>query len=249
MTSVFRSICRVSRARLWISAMSCRTSSAVAPPSLTMKFPCTSETRAGADRKIFQAQFIDQFTPRGSAPGLEDAAGARRGGLRRPALVRVGLQLFVDLIPGTRRTLQPRGDGNVGLEMGDAAVMNFHVGLLHLVDMAEEIDAADAFDHLHRPALHRAGIHAQCAAHIAGNAFHELESAEVVLARIGDDLLEPRTRADGDVLALDFDAAEIGPAEMDAKAENSAVADEQVAAAADERDRDAAIVREAKGRE
>ncbi len=46
------------------------------------------------------------------------------------------------------------------------------------------------------------------------------------------------------IFALDLDAAEVGPAEMNAKAEDAAVANEQVAAAPDERDRDAAVVRE-----
>ena len=123
--------------------------------------------------------------------------------------------------------------------------MNFHVGFVHLDDVAEYIDAADTFHHFHRPALHRPGVHAQGAAEVSRNALHEFEAAEIALAGVGDDLLQARARADGDVFALDLDAAEVGAPEVDAQPEDAAVADEQVAAAPDEGHRDAAVVREA----
>ena len=105
--------------------------------------------------------------------------------------------------------------------------------------MAEEVDAADALHHFHRPALHRARVHAQRTAQVAGNAFHEFEAAEVMLACLRDNLLEPRARADSDPFALDFDAAEVGPSQMHAEPEDAALAHEKIAAAPDERDRNA----------
>src|SRR5258706_9448249 len=51
-----------------------------------------------ADGKILQAQLVDQFAGGDRPRILEDATGARRGGLRGPPLARVGFQLFVDLL-------------------------------------------------------------------------------------------------------------------------------------------------------
>src|SRR5271154_1885760 len=125
--------------------MSCRTSSAVAPPSLTMKLPCTSDTRAEPTARFLRPSSSISL-PAGIGPGFLKM---------QPALGAAGCE--VHRLPEEAFNFSLIS----ALEMGHAAVVNFQVVLLHLVHMAEQINAAHALHHFHRHALHRAGVHPQ----------------------------------------------------------------------------------------
>ena len=95
-TSVSNSIRAFPRRRLNLAINS--RLAAVAPPSFTIKFPCTSETRAFPDTRIFQPQFVHQFSRGNACRILENAAGAFRGRLRGPPLFLRLLQSLFNLL-------------------------------------------------------------------------------------------------------------------------------------------------------
>src|SRR5262249_33024832 len=98
--------------------------------------------------------------------------------------------------------------------------------------VAVRIDEADA-DHLTEGfAAHRAGIHAQGAADVAGDSFEPLEAADLGIARRVGELLLLHPDTGVNLAVFDFDLLELTAGEMNDHTANAAVAHEQVRAAA-----------------
>ena len=115
------------------------------------------------------------------------------------------------------------------------AVMDFQFGRRFLGDRrrsaSTQRNAHDLIESLH---AHRAGVHAQAAADLAGNAFHPLETADPVLRRRAAELLQPDARARGDfaVWSVDFQPREVAARRVDDQPVDATVAHEQIGSAA-----------------
>ena len=100
------------------------------------------------------------------------------------------------------------------------------------------IHVADADDLAECLAAHRAGIHAQRAAHLARDALEPLEAGDQRVARRVGEFLLLHARAGDDPQAPDLDLAELAAREVDHRAGNAAVAHQEIRPAPDYEKRD-----------
>ena len=82
---------------------------------------------------------------------------------------------------------------------------------------------------------HRAGIHPQRAADRRRHTFHPFESAQIRRPRRVSDLFQLRANPRGNFVSVDVDLIEVATRRVNNQATNSAIAHQQVGAAADDK--------------
>ena len=87
---------------------------------------------------------------------------------------------------------------------------------------------------------HGAGIHPQGAAQTAGDALEKFHATESGTSGFVSDVLESGSSAGGDPLAFQFDAREVRVGQRKYNSPDTSVADQQVGATTQEKQRDAA---------
>src|SRR5260221_3805013 len=191
-----------------------------------------------ADARALEAQLVDEFA-RGALLGvLEDAAGAGFARLGGAAFLHGSVEQLLDLLRGARLADERCGYRVILLQRAAVAVVDVHLRRGLHVEIPVRIDEAHADDLAERFAAHRAGIHAQSAADVAGNAFEPFEAADLGIARgVGEFLLlHADTRVDFAV--ADFDLFELAARQVYHDAANTAIAHEQVRPADRNEERD-----------
>ena len=174
---------------------------AVAPPWLTTKLPWTSETAAWP-----------QVVPLRPSESIRRPAGMSSGFLKvQPAEAMTGWEALRFSRDSSQRCLMLAGvvglafedglQGEVAPQFGDVAVVGDDFLALAGADDAVLIEEGDAHDLVEGFDAHRAGVHAQRAADVAGDAFHPLEAADAAAAGDAGEFLQAHARAGGDLAA------------------------------------------------
>ena len=115
------------------------------------------------------------------------------------------LEQSLDLLRRARVADEGRGDRVVFLQRAAVPVVHVHLRRRLHVKIAVRIDEAHAHDLPKRLAAHRAGVHAQRAADIAGDALEPLEAADLRVARGVGELLLLHADARDDLPFAHFD--------------------------------------------
>ncbi len=148
-----------------------------------------------ADARAFQSQLVNQFARRNRCRIFEHAAGARRGGLRFPALLAELLHAPLDFLARRRQALENRAQRNVIFSSGAAAIFHRHAAAAAFVDFAGMIHEPHRLDDIKGRTAHRARVHAQRAANAARNAFEKFHAAQTVPFRLDRNVFQLCPRA------------------------------------------------------
>lgn len=193
----------------------------------------------GAEASAFEPEVVDEFAGAAEFGIFEGAAGAGADGLGGAAFVMGGGELGGDVVfGGVRGAAKDSGDDEALFELGDVAVVVLNVGEGFFFEAAIEVDEADGDDLVEGFDAHGAGVHADGAAEIAGDAFHPFEAAEAGVAGGDGDLFEAGSDTGDEGIAFDTDVFEFAFGGVDDGAADAAVLDEEVGAATDDADGD-----------
>ncbi len=175
-----------------------------------MKFAVLLRNPRAADARAFQAKFVNQLARRNRRRIFEHAAGARRGGLRTPALLAERLHPLLDFfarLPACIGTPRPaRCDFSASRNSGIPRTSP--PASVRARSPAKSI-TRHGLDDIKRRAAHRAGVHAQRAADAAGNAFQKFHAAQAVALRLDRDIFQPRARAAANARCRQFQSGKI----------------------------------------
>ena len=190
-----------------------------------------------ADAAAFEGEVVDQFSGTAEFGVLEGAAGAGTHGLGGAAFLVGGCKLRVDFLAWSGGAFEHGGDDVTLFKLGHAAVVVGDLGERLFLDAAVGVDEADADDLVEGFAAHRACIHADGAAEIAGDALHPFKTANACIARGAGDFFEPCSRACGNEVAAGGHVFKVALG-VDHRATDAAVFDEEIGATTDDADGD-----------
>ena len=123
------------------------------------------------------------------------------------------------------------------LQRWNVPVIHFQLVRRFRLRVSHRVEITDADDIVESLRAHRSGIHAQAAAHFAGNSFHPFQAADASgFARVGH-FLQLRAGPGRDFISADLHFIEITAGWMNDHAANSAVADEEIGTAPDDKKR------------
>ena len=127
-----------------------------------------------------------------------------------------------------RHTSEDRRERDVVLEQGAATILDVNFAGLAFMRLARQIHKADALHHLKHPRSHGPGIHAQCATDTPRNSLQEFEPGQSMASRFDRNGLQLYACAANQIIASEFQSAEIGMTKTNHHPPNPSIPDQQI---------------------